>query len=163
MASEIVQDMISAAQPYAPLPIASLAASAHIAHPTPKFYLVPDDLAFGVYRPMFANKVCMLEQKDASWDGTDTKGSITVFNDMIEDNDKHVIQPEVLKARLLDIMVADWDRHMDQFKWGVKDTGNGKVILSNPQRPRPGILSFRWFTDRLCYHANACPFKGIET
>lgn len=133
MASEIVQDMISAAQPYAPLPIASLAASAHIPHPTPQFYLVPDDLAFGVYRPMFANKVCMLEAKDASWDGTDTKGSIKVFNDLIEDNDKRVLQKEVLKARLLDILIADWDRHMDQWKWGVRDTGKGKLYYPIPK------------------------------
>ncbi|MFL5744100.1 MAG: BamA/TamA family outer membrane protein [Niastella sp.] len=133
MASEIVQDMVSAAQPYAPLPVASLAASAHIPHPTPQFFLVPDDLAFGVYRPMFANKVCMLEQKDASWDGTDTKSTITVFNDMTEDNNKRVIQTEVLKARLLDILIADWDRHLDQFKWGVRDTGRGKLYYPIPK------------------------------
>ena len=133
MASEIVQDMISAAQPYAPLPVASLAASAHIPHPTPQFFLVPDDLAFGVYRPLFANKVCMLEPKDASWDGTDTKSSITVFNDMTEDNNKRVIQTEVLKARLLDILIADWDRHMDQYKWGIRDTGRGKLFYPIPK------------------------------
>src|SRR6185503_3922525 len=99
MASEIVQDMISAAHPYAPLPVASLAASAHIAHATPQFFLVPDDLAFGTYRPLFANKVCMLEEKDASWDGTDTKSTITVFNNLVEDNQNHVQQKEVLNAR----------------------------------------------------------------
>jgi hypothetical protein len=94
---------------------------------------VPDDLAFGVYRPMFANKVCMLEAKDASWDGTDTKGSIKVFNDLIEDNNKRVLQKEVLKARLLDILIADWDRHMDQWKWGVRDTGRGKLYYPIPK------------------------------
>jgi hypothetical protein len=75
----------------------------------------------------------MLEQKDASWDGTDTKGSITVFNEMTEDNNKRVIQTEVLKARLLDILIADWDRHMDQFKWGVRDTGRGKLYYPIPK------------------------------
>ncbi|OQP66992.1 metallophosphoesterase [Niastella vici] len=133
VASEIVQDMISAAHPYAPLPVASLATSLHIPHATPKFYLVPDDLAFGIYRPMFANKVCMLEEKDASWDGTDTKSSVTVFNNMIEDNDKRIEQTEVLKARLLDILIADWDRHMDQWKWGVQDTGRGKIYYPIPK------------------------------
>jgi len=133
VASEIVQDMISAAHPYAPLPVASLAASAHIAHATPTFFLVPDDLAFGTYRPLFANKVCMLEEKDASWDGSDTKSSITVFNNMIEDNDKRVVQKEVLKARLLDLLIADWDRHMDQWKWGVRDTGRGKLYYPIPK------------------------------
>lgn len=133
VASEIVQDMISAAHPYAPLPVASLAASAHIPHAQPEFFLVPNDLAFGTYRPMFANKVCMLEEKDASWDGTDTKSSITVFNELIEDNDKRVIQKEVLKARLLDLLTADWDRHMDQWKWGVRDTGRGKLYYPIPK------------------------------
>lgn len=133
MASEIVQDMISAAHPYAPLPVASLATSLKIAHPTPTFFLVPDDLDFGPYRTLFANKVCMLEEKDASWDGTDTKSSITVFNELIEDNDKRVLQNEVLKARLLDILAADWDRHMDQWKWGVRDTGQGKLYYPIPK------------------------------
>jgi DNA repair exonuclease SbcCD nuclease subunit len=133
MASEIVQDMISAAHPYAPLPVASLAASAHIPHATPQFFLVPEDPAFGIYRTLFANKVCMLEEKDASWDGTDTKSSVKVFNDLIEDNNKRVLQNEVLKARLLDILVADWDRHLDQWKWGVQDTGRGKLYYPIPK------------------------------
>ncbi|THU41631.1 metallophosphoesterase [Niastella caeni] len=133
VASEIVQDMISAAHPYAPLPVASLATSARIPHADPEFFLVPDDLAFGTYRPLFANKVCMLEEKDASWDGTDTKSSITVFNELVEDNDKRVLQKEVLKARLLDLLTADWDRHMDQWKWGVKDTGRGKLYYPIPK------------------------------
>lgn len=133
VASEIVQDMISAAHPYAPLPLASLATSANIPHATPEFFLVPDDLDFGTYRTLFANKVCMLEEKNASWDGTDTKSSITVFNELIEDNDKRVLQKEVLKARLLDILAADWDRHMDQWKWGVQDTGRGKLYYPIPK------------------------------
>jgi DNA repair exonuclease SbcCD nuclease subunit len=133
VAAEIVQDMISAAHPYAPLPVASLATTAKIPHATPEFYLVPDDLDFGPYRPMFANKVCMLEEKDASLDGSDTKSTITVFNQIIEDNDKRVLQKEVLRARLLDILIADWDRHFDQWKWGVQDTGKGKLYYPIPK------------------------------
>jgi DNA repair exonuclease SbcCD nuclease subunit len=133
VASEIVQDMISAAHPYAPLPVAALAKSLKIPHATPEYFLVPDDLAFGRYRPVFANKVCMLEEKNASWDGKDTKSSVTVFNNIIDDNEKRVVQNEVLKARLLDILVADWDRHMDQYKWGVQDTGKGKLYYPIPK------------------------------
>lgn len=133
VASQIVQDMISAAHPYAPLSVAALAKSTKIPHATPEFFLVPNDLAFGRYRPVFANKVCMLEEKDASWDGKDTKSSVTVFNNIIDDNDKRVIQNDVLKARLLDILIADYDRHMDQWKWGVQDTGKGKLYYPIPK------------------------------
>jgi hypothetical protein len=148
VASEIVQDMISAAHPYAPLPVAALAKSTKIPHATPEFFLVPDDLAFGRYRAVFANKVCMLEEKDASWDGSDTKSTITVFNNMIEDNDKRVVQNEVLKARLLDILVADWDRHLDQWKWGVQDTGKGKLYYPIPKdRDQAFFRSEGWLVD----------------
>jgi hypothetical protein len=133
IAQDIVQDMISAAHPYAPLPVADLATSAGIPHPNPEFYFVPDDPAFGFYRQLFANKVCMLEEKDASRDGSDTKSTITLFNNIVEDNDHRVLQKELLKARLLDILVADWDRHIDQWKWGVVDTGKGKLYYPIPK------------------------------
>jgi hypothetical protein len=75
----------------------------------------------------------MLEEKDASRDGSDTKSTITLFNNIVEDNDHRVLQKELLKARLLDILVADWDRHIDQWKWGVVDTGKGKLYYPIPK------------------------------
>ncbi|OQP67926.1 BamA/TamA family outer membrane protein [Niastella populi] len=148
VASEIIQDMISAAHPYAPLPVAALAKAANIPHAKPEFFLVPNDVDFGRYRPVFANKVCMLEEKDASWDGSDTKSTITVFNNIIEDNDKRVVQNEVLKVRLLDILIADWDRHFDQFKWGVRDTGEGKLYYPIPKdRDQAFFRSEGWLVD----------------
>jgi hypothetical protein len=133
IAETIVQDMISAAHPYAPLAINSLARSAGIPHAKPEFFFVPDDPAFGYYRPLFANKVVMLEEKDASFDGSDTKSTIAVIGKLIEKNDHRVKQKEVLKARLLDIFVADWDRHLDQWKWGEQDTGQGKIYYPIPK------------------------------
>lgn len=133
IAEDIVQDMISAAHPYAPMVLYSLATSAKIPHAKPEFFIVPDDPAFGYYRPLFANKVVMLEPKDASWDGSDTKSSINIIGKLIENNDHRVKQKEVLKARLLDILVADWDRHLDQWKWGVQDTGQGKIYYPIPK------------------------------
>jgi hypothetical protein len=133
IAADIVQDMISAAYPYAPLTVADLAATAHIPHAQPEFFFVPDDPAFGFYRPLFANKVCMLEPKDASVDSTDTKSTVTVFNNTIEENDHRVLQKPLLRARLLDMLVADWDRHLDQWKWGEADTGQGKLYYPIPK------------------------------
>jgi Outer membrane protein/protective antigen OMA87 len=133
IANDIVQDMISAAHPYAPLVVDPLQTAAGIPHAKPSFYLVPDDPAFGYYRPLFANKVCMLEEKDASWDGSDTKSSITVFNNMIEDNDHRVRQKEALRARLMDLLIADWDRHMDQWKFGKIDSGKSNIYYPIPK------------------------------
>jgi Calcineurin-like phosphoesterase len=132
-AQDIVQDMISAAHPYSPMAIPVLSNAAGVAHATPEYFYVPNDPAFGFYRPLFANKVCMLEAKDASWDGSDTKSTSSIINKIVDDNDNYVDQQAVLKARLLDILISDWDRHFGQWKWGEKDTGHATLYYPIPK------------------------------
>ena len=132
LAQDVVKDAISASDPYAPLPVAVLARAAGIPSATPKYFFIPDDPSLGYYRPMFANKVATLEDRDPVPDA-DTKSTNKVLNKMYEDNDDKVDQPAVLNARLLDILIADFDRHADQWKWGTKDTGKGKLYFPVPR------------------------------
>jgi Outer membrane protein/protective antigen OMA87 len=162
LAKDILQDMISAAHPYAPLVVPDIAKAAHIPHPDPKFFFVPDDPSLGLYRSIFANKVCLLEKKDNSFDGSDTKSTPKVLKKMVEDNDHVVDQTAVLRARLLDIMIGDWDRHFDQWRWGVLDTGKGKLYYPIP-RDRDQAL---FYSDGLVMRyatRNRLPFmKGLR-
>ena len=52
---------------------------------------------------------------------------------LIEENDHRADQLAVLRARLLDILVADFDRHFDQWKWATNDTGKGKLYYPIPR------------------------------
>ena len=52
LAQEIVQDLISAANPYGPLTIPPMAKALGITTPQPEFFFVPDDPAFG-YLPAY--------------------------------------------------------------------------------------------------------------
>ena len=131
-ASNIVQDLISAAHPYAPLAIPILADTTNILVSVPEFFYVPDDPSLGYYKPLFANKICMLERKDPD-EGNDSKSSFKLFNNMRDDNDHTVDQEAVLRARLLDMLIADWDRHFDQWKWATRDTGQGKLYIPIPR------------------------------
>ena len=80
VARDFVQDMISAAHPYAPL-VAELAKAEKVRQATPEFFYVPDDPAFGYYRELFANKVCMLERKEPVPRGIETKSTLKVINE----------------------------------------------------------------------------------
>lgn len=131
-ASNIVQDLISAAHPYAPLTIPVLADTAGILVSPPEFFFVPDDPALGYYKPLFANKVCLLERKDID-EKNEGRSSFKLFNKMREDNDHTVDQEAVLRARLLDMLISDWDRHFDQWKWITRDTGQGKTYVPIPR------------------------------
>ncbi|MES2431894.1 MAG: metallophosphoesterase [Bacteroidota bacterium] len=141
LAQRIVQDMISAAYPYAPLVIPDLSRAVGVITPDPEFFFVPDDPAFGEYRKLFANTVVMLEDRDPGSDFTDTKSTNKVINALLEDNEHRINQEKVLNARLLDMLIADYDRHADQWKWGTSDTGVGKLYFPIPKDRDQGFFN----------------------
>ena len=132
LAKDVVSDVISASDPYSPLAVAVLAKAAGIPSAAPEYFFVPDDPSLGEYRSLFANRVVTLEDRDPVPDA-DTKSTSKILNKLYEDNDDKVDQPALLYARMLDILVADFDRHADQWKWGTKDTGKGKLYYPVPR------------------------------
>lgn len=136
MAQGIVQDMVSASHPFAPLVVPDLARAVGIIAAKPEFFFVPDDPALGYYRPLFRNTVVMLEDRDPTITTSteeDSKSTGKILNKMLDDNEHHVDQEKVLNARLLDMVIADFDRHADQWRWGTDDTGKGKLYYPIPR------------------------------
>ncbi len=132
-AERIVQDMISAAHPYSPLTIPPLASAIGIIVPSPTFYYIPDDPDFGEYRDIFKNSICMLELRFPSRNNRETESTADILEDLVKENDHLIIQQEVLKARLLDMLIADWDRHADQWRWGVIDSNKQQYYYAIPR------------------------------
>jgi hypothetical protein len=132
-ARKLVQDVISSANPYAPLTVPPMAKAAGVISATPEVVFVPNDPALGYYRPLFANQVCLLEEREPVPDGIRTRSSAKTFNKLIEENDNQVDQTAVLRARLLDIFMGDWDRHFDQWRFAQFDTGRGKLYEPIPR------------------------------
>src|SRR6266487_207276 len=62
--NDLVNDQISTAHPYGTIAIAEMAGSISLLHTNPKIYYVPDDPALGEFRTVFANKLCLLEERD---------------------------------------------------------------------------------------------------
>ena len=72
-AEDIALELNSASHPYAPLAIPGLADALDIAAPHPELFFVPDDPSLGFYRKIFANKICMLEERHATNDTLEMK------------------------------------------------------------------------------------------
>jgi len=119
IAEKITQDMVSAAHPYAPLTITALSNAMGIIAPKPKIYFVPIDPDFDTLAGIFGNKLCLLEQREPTPDRSKTESTEKVLEEIAEENDHLIIQKAVLRARLLDMLIGDWDRHSDQWAWGV--------------------------------------------
>jgi len=132
LAQDVVADMISASDPYAALVVPTLAKALRVPAAQPRYFFVPDDPALGKYRVYFANRVATLEDRNPVPDN-DTKSTSKILNKLYEENDHKVDQPKVLTARLLDMLIGDFDRHADQWKWGTEDTGKGKLYYPVPR------------------------------
>ena len=140
MVETLMQDLQSAIHPYAALTIPVLARAIRLTAPNPYIFFVPDDPAFGEHRPIFANTVCYLEDREPTADNSDTKSTTTVLEDVTEESDNRLVQKQMLKARLLDMLVGDWDRHEDQWRWTEKDSAG-----INYYYPIPRDRDFAYF------------------
>jgi hypothetical protein len=75
--NDIVNDQICTAHPYGPLAIASLADHLHILHTNPVILYVPAQEKLGEFDSVFANKLCMLEERPSGdgWEHTALTGN----------------------------------------------------------------------------------------
>ena len=133
LAPDLIREFNSASHPYAPLAIPDLAKALNIAVPHPELFFVPDDPALGYYQPLFRNTVCIMEEREPSLDGSNSRSTAKIFNEVTNESDHRVDQLAVLRARLLDIIIGDFDRNMDQWKWATGDTGKGKIYYPIPR------------------------------
>lgn len=134
--NDVVNDQISTAHPYGPLVAAQLAHKAGLMHTNPVIAFVPDNKRLGAFKNEFANKLCIFEERPSGdgWQHTaltryadEIINSEKLFEKLKESNDKSVDQKEYLKARFLDMLINDWDRHEDQWVWAAKKD-DGKII-----------------------------------
>lgn len=172
IAKDILQDQVVTAHPFSSLTVPPLAAALGIPHANPQIVYVPDDTALGEYRKDFANAVFLLEEREPV-DADRTDNTDKTQRKLEEDNDVRVNQQIVLRARLLDMLLGDWDRHEDQWRWErVKE--KKKVVYTPVPRDRdqvyynttgvfPWILSHQWLKSKFQgFHGNIRDINGFN-
>lgn len=89
----------------------------------------------GYSRPLFANTVCILEDREPASSISESKSTGKVLDKMLDDNEHHVNQEQVLRARLLDMLIGDFDRSTNRrWRWGTtKGTGKANYTSLYPK------------------------------
>lgn len=145
---DIVQDGISSSHPYAPFVIPPLADAAGILHANPIVYFIPDDPRFGIYRKDFANTVAIFEERANKQHvkelffggGEDDKSSLDVYKSLRKDNDRRMDESFMVKNRLFDMWLGDWDRHDDQWRWVEYDLPDDEKLYRPIPRDRDVVF-----------------------
>ena len=131
----LANDQIATNHPYAALAVPSMAGTAGVYHTNPKYYLVPYSRRLGEFNSTFANTLCLLEERP---DGTqvektsfgnpeDIVSSEKMMEKILEENDNILDQNAYIKTRLFDMVLGDWGRHKDNWRWAKFDEGGTKI------------------------------------
>lgn len=137
-AEDFVQDQISSAHPYGALIVPVMAKAIGIYHTDPKLVYMPYTTSLGPYIQQIGGKLGIIEVKpDENLTEFKSFGNVNkavssqkMYKEIKKDNDNQVDQQMFLKARLFDLLIGDWDRHEDQWRWA--EFKNGKNTLYRP-------------------------------
>jgi len=146
---KLVEDGFTAAHPIGALPVARLAEAAGINHTNPKLVFVPAQPALGKYNPDFSDKVYLIEERpdDDGWMSFENFGrpeeiqSTAKALEELRQHPDHVIDlPAMARARAFDLLIGDWDRHDDQWRWAEEER-DGKTYYVPIPRDRDQAFS----------------------
>ncbi len=149
IARNVVLDNFLSTHPFAPLAVPRLADALDIYHTKPQIYFVPSQPGLGSFGELSSTCVHILEERPSGdWSGSGIFGNskkIISTPDLLEkihDNHHHKVdQAWTLRTRLFDLVLGDWDRHDDQWRWARFEDQDGNKIYRPIPRDRDQVFS----------------------
>ncbi|MBA6153882.1 ShlB/FhaC/HecB family hemolysin secretion/activation protein [Gelidibacter maritimus] len=156
-AEDVVYDFFSTAHPYMQLVVEPLAKSAGINHANTQLYYVPKQPGFKFLGPDYGDQLYFIEERpmmaQRDYEGytranPKEKGEAVNFEsttDVLEKlnrDEKYTIdQRAYIRARLFDMLLGDWDRHADQWRWVQYEINDDDVRFIPIPRDRDAVFS----------------------
>lgn len=144
----LVMDVFTGSYPYAPLIIPELSKAIGVYHLNPKLYYIPKQQALGGFNSEFGDELYLLEEHAS--DGnielnelnftTNVISTADLLLELHSDESITIDESAYIKARLFDMLINDWDRHQDQWRW-LAFNDNGKTIYKPLPRDRDQAFS----------------------
>lgn len=136
-AGTVIKDNMSAQNPFSALTVPDIADAAGVPHSDPIIGWVLPDAKLGEFSPVFANTLCLLEEREPIGD---TDNSLKMIKKLDEDNDNGYDGTQLLKAKALDALLGDWDRHEDQWRWKPEKKADGTIKYLAIPRDRDQVF-----------------------
>ena len=132
----VVRDATSAILPYGALTVPPLAQAVGVPHTRPRLvYVRADEKGLGTMSERFQGKLALLEEKFEDLSSrtpelagaTEFMGGEAMLKSVYAHPANVIDQRALLRARLLDIWLGDWDRHEGQWDWAAFREPGGRV------------------------------------
>jgi hypothetical protein len=145
---DLLFDFYTAAHPYAALVVSKLSDAIQVYHTNPEVYYVPKQDALGNYNNDYGDELYLLVERPEEnhidllsfGEPDDIESTADLFEKLREDEKYTIDQQAFVKARIFDMLLGDWDRHQDQWRW-AQFKKDGKSVFKPIPRDRDQIFS----------------------
>jgi len=122
---KIARDQTSGTHPAAAVILGPLAEAAGVAHAAPRLVIMPDDPALGEFRKTFANQFGTIDEFPLAGPAfffnvtaaTEIISSAELWRRWLAGPENRIDSRTLLRARILDLWVDNFDRHKGQWRW----------------------------------------------
>ena len=138
---DLLMDVFTGSHPYAPFTIGKLSDAIGVYHTNPVLYYIPKQNSLGHFNSEFGDELYMIEERAASGHGDKASfgfaNKVISTDDLLKNlskNENHILDEKAyIKARLFDMLIGDWDRHEDQWRWAVFKEGKQTIYKPIPR------------------------------
>ena len=138
---EFLLDFYTTTHPFTPFVMPKLAESLKLYHTNPKLFYVPKQKQLGIFNSQFGDELYMIEERPAkgfeklpSFGNADAILSTEEMLVNLHKDEKYKVDEKTyIRARLFDMILGDWDRHHDQWRWAEKKRGDSIVYTPIPR------------------------------
>ncbi len=123
-AAGIVRDQTSAGHPVGALLVPPILEAAGVLHAAPRiFILAKDDPRLGEFAAEFGGMLGTIEERPTDDEGasfaeaSEVVSTTKLLKEVEDSPNDRVDARAFLTARLVDVFIGDWDRHVDQWRW----------------------------------------------
>ncbi|AZI40046.1 metallophosphoesterase [Epilithonimonas vandammei] len=141
-ADKFLLDFYTTSHPYTPLVIGAMSNKLGIRHTTPELFYIPKQKTLKNFNETFGDELYYLEDRPVETEENPNKviGTDEVILNLAKDEKYKMDEKAWIRARLFDMLIGDWDRHHDQWKFEAKKD-NGDVIYSPIPKDRDQAFS----------------------
>ncbi len=148
-ADRFLLDFYTTAHPYTPFAVGTLADAAGVYHTNPELYYIPKHETLGVYNDEYGDELYMIEERvESNHSDLESFGKpkdILSTDDVLQEIRKTgksiVDEPSYIRARVFDMLIGDWDRHEDQWRWARFEKEDGTEFCKPIPRDRDQAFS----------------------
>lgn len=128
----IIVDGISGQHPFGAILASKLSEAAGVLHTNPTMFFIPKQDKLGEFNEKYGNRLYLLEfetESEKNWTSLKNIQEIVETDKLQELKQKDpgklsIDVPALIRTRLFDLLIGDWDRHAEQWGWALQKQGN---------------------------------------